>query len=107
MAKSLEDKLSWATESDSVVVDLARRDVEHVVSERYKGYIIRSRLKRVPNEAVKCNTLTCEKEVRRFSSRYIDSVKSPDGRVLESNRKMSDPFQVHFRDRFAPGSGVS
>ena len=39
--------------------------------------------------------------MRRFLGRYIDSVKSPDGRVLRSNREIRDAFQVHFCDRFA------
>ena len=39
--------------------------------------------------------------MRRFSGRYIDSVKSSDGRVLRSNREMRDVFRAHFRDRFA------
>ena len=40
-------------------------------------------------------------EVRRFPGRYIDSIKSPDGCVLRSNRGIHDAFRAHFRDRFA------
>ena len=40
-------------------------------------------------------------EVQRFPSRYIDSIKSPDRHVLQSNRKMHDAFRAHFRDHFA------
>ena len=43
----------------------------------YKGYLVRSRFKRVPNEAVECNAFPSEEEVRRFLFLYIDSVKSP------------------------------
>ena len=32
---------------------------------------------------------------------HIDSTKSPDGHVLQSNREIRDAFQAHFRDRFA------
>ena len=39
--------------------------------------------------------------MRRFPDRYIDSVKSPDGRVLRSNREIRDAFRALFRDRFA------
>ena len=39
--------------------------------------------------------------MRRFPDRYIDSVKSPDRRVLRSNREMRDTFRAHFRDHFA------
>ena len=75
IAKSLEDKLSRAMEGrDSLIVDLARRDLERDASERYKRYVVRSRLKRVPNEAVKCNALTRVEEVRKFPSRYVVSV---------------------------------
>ena len=66
---------------ESLVVDLARRDLERKASERYKGFVVRTRLKRLSNEAVKCNAFVREKEVRRFSHWYIEFVKSPDGHV--------------------------
>ena len=50
---------------------------------------------------MKSNATAREEEVRRFLGRYIDSVKSPDGRVLRSNREIRDAFRVHFCDRFA------
>ena len=86
---------------ESLTVELARRDLERQTSERYKGFVVRSRLKRVLNEAVKTNATAREEEVRRFPDRYIDSVKSPDGCVLRSNHEMRDAFRAHFRDRFA------
>ena len=85
---------------DSLGVELARRDLERESSERYKGHVVRSRLRRVLNEAVKTNA-TAREEVRRFPDRYIDSVKTPDGRLLRSSREMRDAFRAHFRDRFA------
>ena len=94
-ARFIEDRLSL-----SLNVDLARRNIEREISERYKGCVVRTRLKRVLNEAVKSNSIAREEEVRR-SRWYIDSVKSPDGRMLRSNREMRDAFRVHFRDRFA------
>ena len=45
-------------------------------------------------------------EVRRFLGRYIDSIKSPDGCVLWSNREIRDAFRVHFRGRFARCPGL-
>ena len=66
---------------DSLGVELVRRDLERESSERYKGSVVRSRLKRVLNEAVKSNA-TAREEVRRFADRYIASVKTPDGRLL-------------------------
>ena len=42
-----------------------------------------------------------EEEVLRFPFRYIDSVKSPGGHVLRSNREMREAFRAHFRDNFA------
>ena len=80
-AKSIEDRLSRAVEAggDSLGVELARRDLERESSERYKGAVVRSRLKRVLNEAVKSNATAREEEVRRFPDRYISSVKTPDG----------------------------
>ena len=86
---------------DSLTVELTRGDLEHENSERYKGYVVRFRLRRVLNEAEKTNAILREEEVRRFPDRYIDSAKTLDGRVLRSNREMRDAFRVHFRDRFA------
>ena len=62
---------------DSLTVELARGDLECESSEHYKGYVVRSRLKRVLNETVKSN-MTAREEVQRFANRYIDSVKTPD-----------------------------
>ena len=85
----------------SLTVELARGDLEHESSERYKGYVVRSRLRRVLNEAVKMNATVHEEEVRRFPNRYIDSVKTPDVQLLRSSREMRDAFRAHFQDRFA------
>ena len=86
---------------DSLAVDLAKRDFEQEASKRYKEYVIISKLKRVLNEAVKCNALAREEEVQRFPFRHIKSGKSTDRRVLGSIREMRDAFRTHFRDRFA------
>ena len=95
--KSIDDRLSRAVAGgDSLTVELARGDLERERSERYKGYVVRSRIKSVLNEAVKSNATVCE-EVRRFPNRYIDSVKTPDGRLLRSSREIRDAF----RDCFA------
>ena len=90
----------WLGGGDSLTIELARGDLERKSSERYKGYVVRSRLKRVLNESVKSNA-TAREEVRRFPDRYIDSVKTPDGRLLRSSREIRDAFRAHFRDRFA------
>ena len=50
---------------------------------------------------MKSNVTAREEEARRFPGRYIDSIKSQDGRELWSNREMRDAFRAHFRDRFA------
>ena len=102
-AKSIDDRLSQAVAGgggDSLGVEL-ERDLERESSERYKGSVVRSRLKRVLNEAVKSNATAREEEVRRFPDRYIASVKTPDGRLLRSGREIRDAFRAHFRDRFA------
>ena len=85
----------------SLGVELASRDVERESSERYKGCVVRSRLKRALNEAVKSNAIEREEEVRRFPDQYIASVKTPDGRLQRSNREIRYAFRAHFRDRFA------
>ena len=101
-AKSLEDRLSRAVEGgDSVAIDLAKGDLEHEASERYKGFVVRNRLKRVPNEAVKCNAFMRKEELRRFPCQYIECVNVLDGRVLRSSREIREAFRTHFRDRFA------
>ena len=100
--KSIDDRLSRAVAGEgSLTVELTRRDLEREPSKSYKGFVIRSRLKRVLHEAVKSNATACEEEVRRFPDRYIDSIKSPDGHMLRSNREMRDVFRAHFCDRFA------
>ena len=50
---------------------------------------------------MKSNATAREEEVRKFLDRYIDSVKSPYGRMLRSNHEMRDAFRAHFRNRFA------
>ena len=50
---------------------------------------------------MKSNATVREEKMRRFPDRYIDSVKSPDGRELRSNREMRDAFRAHFRDCFS------
>ena len=101
-AKSIEDRLSLAVAGgDSLTIELAKRDLERESSECYKGYVVRSRINRVLNKAVKSNVTVCEEEVRRFPDQYIDSVKTPDGRLLRSSREMRDAFRAHFQDRFA------
>ena len=50
---------------------------------------------------MKTNATAREEEMRNILDRYIDSVKTPDGRVQRSNREMRDAFWAHFRDRFA------
>ena len=82
----LDDPKRAMERGDSLAADLARQDFEREASERYKDFVVRSRLKRVPNEAVKCDVFARKEEVRRIPPRYIEFVKSPDG---------------HFRDRFA------
>ena len=89
MAKSLDDKLSQERR-DFLAVDLAKREFEC-----HKGFVVRSGLKRVPNEAVKCNAFAHE-EVPRFPHRYVQFVKSPGGHVLRSNRGMREAFRNHF-----------
>ena len=80
--------------------DLARRNLEREASECYKGFVVRNRLKRVSNEAVRCNAFMRKEELRRYTDRYIEFVKSPDGRMLRSNREMREAFWAHFRDHF-------
>ena len=53
-------------EGDSLTVELARRDLECETSEHYKGFVVRARLKRVLNEAVKSNASAREEELLRF-----------------------------------------
>ena len=101
-AKSIDDRLSRAAAGgDSLGVELARRDLECESSEHYKGHVVRSRLNRVLYEAAKSNATAREEEVRRFPDRYITSVKTADGRLVQSSREMRDAFRAHFRDRFA------
>ena len=90
---------------DSLTIDLVKGDLEHEASERYKGFVVRNRLKRVSNEAVKCHTFLGEEELWRFPCRYNEFVKSPDVGTLRSNFEMREALQAHFRDCFARWSG--
>ena len=56
---------------------------------------------------MKSNATAREEEVRRFPDRYIDSVKTPDGRLLRSSHEIHDAFRAHFRDRFARCTDLS
>ena len=57
------DITGWWLGGDSLTVELARADLEHESSKHYKGYVVRSRLRRVLNEAVKMNATAREEEV--------------------------------------------
>ena len=83
---------------DSLAVDLARQDLECKASE---CFIVRTRLKRVSNEAVRCNAFVCKEEVQRFLHWYIQFVKSLDGHALQQNCEICGAFRVHFHDCFA------
>ena len=84
---------------DSLTIELVRQDIKRGTSESYKGFVVISRLKSVPNEAKKCNAFAYEEEVRRFGFRYIELVRSTDGHMRQSNRRMPEAFQAHFRHR--------
>ena len=86
---------------DSLAVDLAKWNRERGASKCYKGFVVRTRQKRISNKAVKYNAFLHEEEMRRFPHRYIKFVKSPDGHALRLNPEMREAFRVHFRDRFA------
>ena len=59
-------------EGDAVAVDLAKGGLKHEDSERYKGFVVRNWLRRVPNEVVKCCAFFRKEELRRFPCRYIE-----------------------------------
>ena len=69
--------------------------------ERYKGFVVRNRLNRVSNEAMRCNAFMRKEELRRFPGRYIECVKSLDMCELRSNREIREAYRTHFRERFA------
>ena len=90
--------MAWG--KGSLNVEFARWDFDRETSERYEGFVVRSRLKRVLNEAVKSNATVREEEVRRFPGQYIDSVKFPDERVLWSKREIRDAFRDHITEEW-------
>ena len=103
-AKSIEDRLSRAVDGgDFLTVELARRDLERETSKRYQGFIVRSRLKRVLNEAVKSNVSAREEELRRFPDQYIGILILSSlrmGACCERMARYVITFLVHFHDRF-------
>ena len=93
---------------DSPSAELARRDLELEGSKYYMGFVVRFRLKRVPNEAVKCGAFARKEEVRRFLHQHIEFAKSPDWHVLQSNHEMHGAFPWSLCPLSWPlGSGVS
>ena len=63
-AKSLENRLSRAVAGgDSLTIDLVKEDFEREASERYKDFVVRNRIKRVSNKAVKCHTFLREEKL--------------------------------------------
>ena len=48
---------------DSLSIDLARQDLDCEASKCYKCFVVRSRLKRFSNEAVKCNAFVRAEEI--------------------------------------------
>ena len=91
--KSLEDRLFRVVEGDYyLAVDLA--------CGGYKGFVVQSRLSRVPKETVKRNAFAREKEFWRFPCQYIESIKYPDEHMLWSNHDIREAFRAHFWDHF-------
>ena len=43
----------------------------------------------------------CKEELHRYTDRYIEFVKSLDGRMLQLNREMRKAFGVHYQHHFA------
>ena len=54
---------------DPLAIDRARRSLERSSSERYQGFVVRSRLNRVSDEAVKLDAEMRKEELRRFADR--------------------------------------
>ena len=97
----LEDKISRAMAGgDSLTIEIARSDLQQAVSARYEGQVVRARLDRVSNEAVKLDASMRKEEMRRWPNRYIRSVKTPDGQILQSTRDICDGFRQHLQKRF-------
>ena len=95
-AKSLEGRLSRGYSlAVDLAVDQARKDLEREVSKHYKDFVVRNRIKRVSNEAMRCNAFMHKEELRKYTSQYIEFVKSLDGHMLHK------AFWAHFRDHFA------
>ena len=62
--KSLEYRLSCGVE-DSLAAELGKEDFEREANECYNGFVVKSRLERVPNKAVKCNEFVCDEEFQK------------------------------------------
>ena len=111
--KSLEDRISRVVEGGFSSSRFSEGGPERDASERYNDFLFRSRLSRVANEAVKRNAFVRGKESWRFPSRYIESVKFPDGHVLRLNRDIREAFLAYFWHRivcppaWSPDKGVS
>ena len=104
MKTSLEDKISRAVDGgDPLEIDLAKRDLERLNSERYQGQVVRARLERVSNEAVNVNI----GRIRKWPDRHIQRIKTPDGQTLESTREICSGFREHLQRLFTREEGLS
>ena len=99
--KSIEDKLHRAVSGgDTLSAALARADLVQAANDRYNGQVVRSRLDRVSNEAVKLGASMRAEEFRRQKDDYITEIKNPDGRTLRSTRDIVENFRTHLQSRF-------
>ena len=85
---------------DPLEIELTRRDLECKANECYQGFIVRTRLDRVSNEAVKHNLNSHREELQRFPFRHNKSVMSSNRHKLWSDQEICDTFQADFCDRF-------
>ena len=78
-----------------------KKDLEREASERYKGFVVRSRLKWVPNVAVKYNSYVRKEEGWSSPHRYIEFILFPDEHMLWSSREIREAFRVNIHDHFS------
>ena len=101
-AKTLELNVSQTVAGgDPLMIELARKDLEHANTERYQGQIVRHRLGKVTNEAVNMGRTLRKEELRRGSDRYIREISTPDGRTLQADRDICEGFRQHYQSLFS------
>ena len=100
--KSLEAlEIEAVAGGDTLKAKLARDALKRAAFERYRGSIVRAKLKKVPDEASSARQTETLQEAKLYKDRYISSITSQEGKLLEGPREVCNGFREFFADLFS------